>query len=442
MAKVNVLREMNAPGRTAALLEAEGSSIHSEPLLMQSLAQVLLPLPHRQAEADWLLRRSMRNRPTAAAGYFLLGTQWWEDRRFEDAAEMYRFACTLEEREDQFADAYFRAARDRTGAGSGATVPATSRSSRGADPGRAPRSLPRAHGPRRAGAGVRRARSGDQPRRGRLPPSVVRSRRLANCCCSVPSVMPGSAERPRRTPICVGETARHSRRPGRKPRRGSPACRRTSAAGLHTLEFLKLEPTSPKGTAAPSALLAETDGRAAARIHLAQACQRFPHHYPLLKLRAEFLSGDPDADADRVLQDMLEECPDDAWACGSGRWSSPTASSTPRPLRPSAGPANSSPGTRGTTPCWRRSTAGPTGTEEALAAVREGLRREHRPGTAHHRTGAAQPRRRGEARGAGVRRRRAPPPAAHRRGAGRVRRPVRTRSFTEPPTTTSNCSKR
>src|SRR5262249_60573197 len=46
----------------------------------------------------------------------------------------------------------------------------------------------------------------------------------------------------------------------------------------------------------------------------AQVCQRFPHSYPLLKLRAEFLSGDPDADADTVLQDMLTECPADAWA--------------------------------------------------------------------------------------------------------------------------------
>src|SRR5207244_12284478 len=47
---------------------------------------------------------------------------------------------------------------------------------------------------------------------------------------------------------------------------------------------------------------------------LAQVCQRFPHSYPLLKLRAEFLSGDPDADADTVLQDMIAECPADAWA--------------------------------------------------------------------------------------------------------------------------------
>src|SRR5262249_54860310 len=58
-----------------------------------------------------LLRRSVRNRPAAAAGYYLLATQWWEHRRFDDAAEVYRFACTLDDREDQFAEAYFRAAR-------------------------------------------------------------------------------------------------------------------------------------------------------------------------------------------------------------------------------------------------------------------------------------------------------------------------------------------
>src|SRR5262249_8901804 len=31
-------------------------------------------------------------------------------------------------------------------------------------------------------------------------------------------------------------------------------------------------------------------------------------------LRAEVLSGDPDADADRALLDMLADYPDDAWA--------------------------------------------------------------------------------------------------------------------------------
>jgi tetratricopeptide (TPR) repeat protein len=86
------------------------------------------------------------------------------------------------------------------------------------------------------------------------------------------------------------------------------------AAALHTLEFVRLEPTSVEGHRSAVAILNETDGRAAARTHLAQACQRFPHYYPLGKLQAEFLSDDSEADADRMLQQLLDDCPEDAWA--------------------------------------------------------------------------------------------------------------------------------
>jgi tetratricopeptide (TPR) repeat protein len=86
-----------------------------------------------------------------------------------------------------------------------------------------------------------------------------------------------------------------------------------ATAGAHYLEAIKLEPLAMDAHRTLIVLLADTDGRAAARTHLAQACQRFPHYHPLAKLRAEFLSGDPEADADRTLLDMLADAPDDAW---------------------------------------------------------------------------------------------------------------------------------
>src|SRR5262249_58175746 len=65
-----------------------------------------------QVEAERVLRRSVRVRPQAAAGYYLLGSQAWERQEFGAAADYYRFACCLDDREDQFADAYFRVARN------------------------------------------------------------------------------------------------------------------------------------------------------------------------------------------------------------------------------------------------------------------------------------------------------------------------------------------
>lgn len=315
MAKLAVLRDLNRNEERLALLEAEGSSLESEPLLMQSLAQMLLPLVDRQAEADWLLRRSVRIRPTAAAGFFLLGTQWWEERRFEDAAEVYRFACTLEEREDQFADAYFRASRatdqvpeavrlfqQRAGRAT-LPIPAATRALYNAlmdrdEPEQAFAALDQA---------INKLANGAREAAGSTSLGdlyLFRAESHAGFGRSTEANADLASAQPLSLPAVWNKAAARIARI--EPDLG--------AAVVHTLEFLKLDPTSPEGHRSAIALLNETDGRAAARTHLGQATQRFPHHYPLLKLQAEFLSGDADADPDRVIQQLLDECPADAWA--------------------------------------------------------------------------------------------------------------------------------
>ncbi|MDB5311691.1 MAG: hypothetical protein JWO38_5893, partial [Gemmataceae bacterium] len=338
MAKAAALRELNRTAERLDLLAAEGSPAAAEPLLMQSLAQMLLPHPHRQAEADRLLRRSVRNRPSAAAGYYLLATQWWEHRRFEDATEVYRLACALEEREDQFADAYFRAARateqvpeavrlfqQRAGRAAVPT-PAAARALYTAlmdrdEPEQAFAALdqairkleqpnPPSPFPEKEGGEIRLP----SPPRGGAGGGVDRTTLgdlfmfRAECHAGFGRFAAADADLTAARPL-VPLVAWH--RAAARVARMRPDL---PAAVLHTLEILKHDPLAADGNRAAVALLAETDGRAAARTHLGQMCQRFPHHYPLLKLRAEFLSGDPDADADRVLQDMLDDCPADAWA--------------------------------------------------------------------------------------------------------------------------------
>ncbi len=329
MAKVSALRELNRLTDRLELLEAEGRSADAEPLLMQSLAQMLLPLPHRQGEAEQLLRRSVRNRPAAAAGYYLLATQWWEHRRFEDAAEVYRFACTLEDREDQFADAYFRAAR-ATDQVPEAVRLFQQRAGRAAVPTpAAARALYTAlidrDEPEQAFAAidqaVRKLRQSDSPissaektAENALPSrgggSALGDLLLfrAECHAGFDRAADADADLLAAREL-VPPIAWH--RAAARVARVKPDL---SAAVVHTLEVLKLDPLLIEAHRTAVALLTETDGRAAARAHLGQACQRFPHSHPLQKLRAEFLSGDPDADADRVIRDMIEECPKDAWA--------------------------------------------------------------------------------------------------------------------------------
>lgn len=334
MAKAAALRELYRTVERLELLKSEGSGIHAEPLLMQSLAQVLLPLPDEQAEADRLLRRSVRNRPAAAAGYYLLATQWWEQRRFEDAAELYRFACTLEEREDQFAEAYFRAARATE------QVPEAvrlfqQRAGRAAVPSpAAARALYQAltdrDEPEQAFAALEQAVRKLQAKTGFIPdggeppdpapaaPSAPQSPEVAalgdlflfraECHAGFERYEEAEADLATVKPF-VPPAVWH--RAAARVARLKPDF---STAVVHALEVIKHEPLSIDSHRATVALLAETDGRAAARTHLTQFCQRFPHFYPLQKLRTEFLSGDAEADADLAIQAMLDDCPDDAWA--------------------------------------------------------------------------------------------------------------------------------
>jgi tetratricopeptide (TPR) repeat protein len=320
LAKAAVLRDLNRMPERLALLETEGSALDSEPLVMQSLAQVLLPLPRRQGIVARLLFRSVRNRPLAAAGYYLLATQWWEERRFVDATEVYRFACTLDDREDQFAEAYFRAARATE------QVPEALRLFQ-QKAGRAVLPAPAAtralfHAlmdrdePQQAHAALDQAikklqEQGDRKTEVGTPASQALGDLLlfrAECCAGAGRHSAAdtdlAAARALVSPVVWHRAA------GRIARIKPDL----AISAAHFLEVVKLDPLHAESHRTLTGLLAETDGRTAARTHLAQACQRFPHHHPLQKLRAELLSGDPDTDADRAILDMVEACDRDAWA--------------------------------------------------------------------------------------------------------------------------------
>lgn len=342
LARATALRELNRPAERNALLEAEGAPTTAEPVLMQSLAQVLLPNPGKQAEVDRLLRRSIRKRPGAAAGYFLLATQMWERREFADAAEVYRFAATLDDREDPFADAYFRAARateqvpealrlfqQRAGRAAVPT-PAAARALYAAlmdrdEPEQAAAALDQAiRKLQESGGGGRDAGQARPPGPGTQYSVPSRGPRGGGTAASEALgelfLFRAEAHAAARR-FDAAEADLEAAKPLVPPAAWHRAAGRVArvrpdlaAAVLHTLEVLKHEPLSADAHRSAVALLAETDGRTAARTHLGQACQRFPHHRPLLQLRAEFLSGDPEADADRAVQALLDECPDDAWA--------------------------------------------------------------------------------------------------------------------------------
>ncbi len=331
LSKASVLRELNRVPEREALLEAESSRFNAEPMVQQTFAQAILPYPNRQADATRLLRRSVQDRPTAAAGYYLLATQLWEEREFDEAAELYRFACTLEEREDQFADAYFRAARAteqvpealrlfQQRAGRAAIpVPAATRALFQAlmdrdEPQQAAAALDQAIRKLQE-AEAKAAKAEDKEQKSEDRKKTEAGQALgelllfrAECHASADRFTEAETDLTAAKAL-VQPVAWH--KAAVRVARTKPD---VATAGAHYLEAVKLEPLVLDSHRTLAALLADTDGRAAARTHLAQTCQRYPHHYPLLKLRVEFLSGDAEGDVDSALRDILTEYPNDAWA--------------------------------------------------------------------------------------------------------------------------------
>ena len=322
MVKANALRELGLIAQRTAFLRIEGGRCEADPILMQSLAQVLLADPREQDEAERLLRLSLKMRPHSAAGYFLLGAQWWEHQRFAEAVELNRFACCLDEREEQFADAYLRVAR-ATGQISDAVRLLQRRATRAEIPAAAAvrsfhAALVERGEPEFARTALDKAIEkletlepatapvGDEP----APKAILaelrifRAEQLANRGEFAEAELELAEAR-------LGAPRKLWLKASARMHRTKPSYR---AALVDLREYDAHDPLNPDVHRLIVGLLADTDGKAAARGYLAERAGRFPHFYPLLKLRAEWLTGERDDSAIRAIDDLLAACPRDAWA--------------------------------------------------------------------------------------------------------------------------------
>src|SRR5207237_6608637 len=111
LSRLNVLRDLGRRDERTEAARQQTMRKGADPLFAHHYAQALLADPSRLEEAERLMRSAVRQRPYAPAGYYILGNVLWEQRRFQEATDLYRFAASLEDRDEQFAEAYFRAAR-------------------------------------------------------------------------------------------------------------------------------------------------------------------------------------------------------------------------------------------------------------------------------------------------------------------------------------------
>ena len=318
MAKGNMLRELGLPAERLAFLREQADGEKADPLMLQSLAQAILQMPAEQEEAERLLRHSIRERSHAPAGYYLLAAQWWEQARFAEAVELNRFACCLDEREEQFAEAYFRVARATDNVSE--AVQLFQRRSQRADVPQPPlvrafvNALRERGEPDFARAALAKAIEKLAARLDSTSPKAERDAlgelRLFSAESSANAGKIGDAELELEAarPFCT--PAAHSKVAARIART-EPNFR---AALLHLQELAIHDPLNAEMHRLTAGLLQDTQGKTAAVAYLQEQYERFPHFYPLGRLRAEFLAPDADEAAVRATRDLVEACPRDAWA--------------------------------------------------------------------------------------------------------------------------------
>ena len=317
LSRAAALRDMGRLRERREVLAAAVEAGASDALVVQSLAQMLLPDYTRQREAESLLRRSIRARPQGAPGYFLLATQQWEQQHFEAAAELYRFACCLDDREGQFAEAYARAAR-ALDAGGEAVRLFQVRANRNSLPyAPAVESMANTLAERndsdfalaavtKAVEKARVAVRDETAEAGAVLGELLLFR--ADVHAEFARWAEADADLTEAKPLASAED--HLRKAAAVAR----AKPDPGAALALVEELLTLDPASVETQRLAAGLLVETEGRAAAKAHLGKASQRFPEHYGLARLYAEYLYPDQDDTALNATRHLLSLCPDDAWA--------------------------------------------------------------------------------------------------------------------------------
>jgi tetratricopeptide (TPR) repeat protein len=312
IAKANALRDLGRMHDRNAFLQDAGSRSDADPILLQSQAQILLTNPHEQDEVDRLLRLSVRNRPHAPAGYFLLAAHRWEKQQFEESVELHRIACCLDDREEQFAEAYVRVARV-TGQMSDAIRLLQQQVRRSDTPTpSAVRSLVHALTERGetefAGMALEKAI-------GKLAASPASKASLAELRLFQAEML---ANHGKASEAEAALTAAKADAPPAAWYKSAARVARTRPDFRATLGHLKnLLDTEPLNTDAQrlyAGVLSDTEGKAAVNRYLNELCTRFPYFYPALRMRAEFLSTEPDENAISATRELIDLCPHDAWA--------------------------------------------------------------------------------------------------------------------------------
>jgi tetratricopeptide (TPR) repeat protein len=276
----------------------------ADPILCRQYARELQPDARERETVLRLIGRTLRARPTDAIAIWMLGEARWSERRFSEAIELYRFAACVDDKDEALAYSYWNAARHlhREDETLGYLQDRFRRfAGRSAHPARtlywAFSQLERMQ----EAFDVLEQAVRMQPGDGDLLLFLAQSRAAHGEFELAESRLNEAKGLCRR-----GDWMRIAAQ--------LASMRGDLIAALNLWrEVLLAEPCAADANRAVARLIAETDSRTAALEHLARACERFPHNYPLHQLRIEWLRESGPAATEPAVRRLLEIHPADAW---------------------------------------------------------------------------------------------------------------------------------
>ncbi len=322
LANISALRDLGRREERFVMARDQVEHFDGDPLFAQHYAQLALPDPRMHVEGVRVMQRAIRKRPYAAVAYYFLANLLWELRQFHEATDMYRFAAALDDREEQFAEGYFRAAR---------VLEQTPEAMRFLQM-RYNRTKGKLAAPARALFYALSEQDEMQSAFGVLE-------NLANAC--------SQTERDDRNASEIGDVllfAAEMRANYNEPKKGlqllevakeiatrSSWCRSSARIAQVTCdlnqarrcweEILGIDPLATDAHRNLARLIADLESRAAAIHWLEDLASRHPTFYPLQQLLIDWLRGEQpneaateELPAEPIIRRLIEQCPDDAWA--------------------------------------------------------------------------------------------------------------------------------
>ncbi len=305
LGKLSCLRVVGRRADRLQLLDAICNEKQVDPIFWEQYARELNDDARELPRAQRLLRRALRYRRREASIYHALGNLRWEQRRFDEALQLYRFASCIDDKDERLARTWFIASRHLKQ------------------------------------TDIVLAQMRDRFRRfGRQSSQPART--LFWACEQINQPDEGyrlldeaMALRPDDGELLAFAASQHARH-GKVDRalellaaakgKAREATWLRTAAGIAAIrgearqalelwrQIVSAEPLALDAHRQIAMLLAETEGRAAALTHLRAFAARFEHNYAMQQLLIEWLREEGAAAVEPAVRKLMEIHSADAWA--------------------------------------------------------------------------------------------------------------------------------